>query len=352
VETMGAQGKPDENAKEAGASASTTAAGSGAEKSTRRSSRIQNEMPVVVRGKWKDGTPLAEEAKTKTVSAHGGLIALAGTLDVGQALQLTNPKNGRQSTCYVRSIKQGAAGMHEVGVQFTTASPRFWGVDFPPSDWEEAERELPQARPPGTSRRMIGWLVLALIALSAVGALVYRVSRGPGVSPSDDQGNTASQSQPAPQGVAPEDASVIPGIEHFRIAAATDFDPAAVSWLNDSGEQISGMIAGNYSGTGESRAYVLVGKDKAWRVVIVADGRLRYDASYLKLALVARVRKEFVRRITWAEFPAPEGDGDGLLIVRDGATSSSSVVLFLRGDGIASAAPRDYRQVSVGQFPR
>jgi hypothetical protein len=103
---------------------------------------------------------------------------------------------------------------------------------------------------------------------------------------------------------------------------------------------------------GESRAYVLVGKDKAWRVVIVADGRLRYDASYLKLALVARVRKEFVRRITWAEFPAPEGDGDGLLIVRDGATSSSGVVLFLRGDGIASAAPRDYRQVSVGQFPR
>jgi hypothetical protein len=351
---MGEQGKPDDNVKEAGASASTTAAGSGAEKSksTRRSSRIQNEVPVVVRGKWKDGTPLAEEAKTLTVSAHGGLIALAGTLDVGQALQLTNPKNGRQSTCYVRSIKQGAGGMHEVGVQFTTASPRFWGVDFPPSDWEEAKAEQPEARPPRTSRRLIGWLVLALVAVAVVVVLAYILSSGPGAPRSDEQGNAASQPQSAPQGVAPEDASVIPGIEHFRIAAATDFDPAAVSWLNDSGEQISGMIAGNYTGMGESRAYVLVGKDKAWRVVIVADGRLRYDASYLKLALVARVRKEFVRRITWAEFPAPEGDGDGLLIVRDGATSSSGVVLFLRGDGIASAAPRDYRQVSVGQFPR
>jgi hypothetical protein len=352
VETMRARQEQDDNPKESSSSGSAAATGSSGEKNAARSSRMQVEVPVVVRGKWKDGTSLLEEAKTITASARGGVIALADTLAVGQALHLTNPQNGKHLTCYVRSIKPGAPGMHEVEVQFATASPRFWGLDFPPSDEEEAERKLPQARTPRISGRLIGWAVLAVIALAAVGILASKISRLPGVSRTDVQENSAAQPPAAPPGVASQDASVIPGIEHFRIAAPTDFDSAAVSWLKDSGTQISGTIPGNYSGTGESRAYVLVGKDQARRLVIVADGRLRCDAAYLKIAVVARVPKEFVRLITWTEFPAPEGDGDGLLIVRDAKTFGSGVVLFLRGNGITSAAPRDYRQVPLGQSPR
>lgn len=63
-------------------------------------------------------------------------------------------------------------------------------------------------------------------------------------------------------------------------------------------------------------AYILVGQGKDRRVVILADGGLRYNAEYPVVALAARVPKEFVRNINWADPSPPQFQGDSLLVVR------------------------------------
>jgi len=161
----------------------------------------------------------------------------------------------------------------------------------------------------------------------------------------DDGGGAKEQ----PAGVAPEDASRIPRIERTRLATVEDFDADAVSWLRDSGQQVSGKISGFYSGSKTSNAYILVGKANERRVVIFADGELRYNAEYPVIAIAACVPMELVHKINWAEASPPESDGDGLLIVRAADAPASGVMLFLRGSQVVSANPVDYREIQFGQ---
>jgi len=182
-------------------------------------------------------------------------------------------------------------------------------------------------------------MMVALIA-SVILLMAWMTMRS-----SNDGGGAKGQ----PAGVAPEDASRIPRIDRTRLATLEDFDPDAVSWLHDSGQQVSGKISGFYSGSKKSNAYILVGKDNERRVVILAGGQLQYNAEYPRVAIAACVPMELARKIKWADAVPPESDGDGLLLVRAADAPASGVVLFLRGSQVLSASPVDYREVRFGQ---
>jgi hypothetical protein len=110
---------------------------------------------------------------------------------------------------------------------------------------------------------------------------------------------------------------------------------------------VSGDIQGAFSAFGQSQAYVLVGKGANWRILILADGQLRCDAQYRNVAIVARVPKEAIQRIVWADPPPADTDGDGLLVVRTANDLGSAVVLFLRGDEVVSGTPTGYLQIPL-----
>jgi hypothetical protein len=159
--------------------------------------------------------------------------------------------------------------------------------------------------------------------------------------------------------VAPEDAGVIPRFGHFRLAGPADFDPDAVAWLRNSGQSASGKLPGFYSGSRKSNAYVLIGEGTERRIVILADGGVRYNAEYPVVAVAARVPKEFIQKINWADPSPPEFQGDGLLIVRAADDPASGVILFLQGDVnplqresiVLRGHPVDYREVPLGRVP-
>lgn len=151
--------------------------------------------------------------------------------------------------------------------------------------------------------------------------------------------------------VAAEEARLIPGIEKYRLATRGDFDSDTVSWLNGSGQKVTGQVSGAFSAYGQSRVYILVGDDKLWRIVILANGKLRCDAQYRGVAIVARVPKDAVQKINWADPPPSDSEGDGLLVVRAANDFGTSVVLFLRGDQVVSGTPSDYRQIPFDQAP-
>jgi hypothetical protein len=83
------------------------------------------------------------------------------------------------------------------------------------------------------------------------------------------------------------------------------------------------------------------------RVVILADGKLRCDAQYRRVAIVARVPKQSIQKIIWADPPPAGSEGDGLLVVRTANDLGSAVVLFLRGDEVVSGTPTGYWQVPL-----
>ncbi len=105
----------------------------------RRSQRVFLTVPVVVEGKTPQGEKFVEETSTLAVNAHGGLVALAHTVDAKQPITLIHRGTGKQQTCKVAYSGTAQRGKTEVGLEFSTPSPKFWQIDFPPSDWQPWE---------------------------------------------------------------------------------------------------------------------------------------------------------------------------------------------------------------------
>ena len=105
---------------------------------SRRSRRIDLDVPVLVHRPPKEGPQFYENTKTLVVSAHGALLALKGMVAPRQRLFLQNTTSGQQEECRVVSVNKDLTGPPTVAVEFTKPSPGFWRVAFPPSDWSSS----------------------------------------------------------------------------------------------------------------------------------------------------------------------------------------------------------------------
>jgi hypothetical protein len=158
--------------------------------------------------------------------------------------------------------------------------------------------------------------------------------------------------------VPPEDARLIPDGAKYALATEMDFDPAAASWVRSQGLPVSGDVPGAFAGPDESHAYILKGANLDWRVVIVANGRIRCDIHYSSIAIAARVPKSSLGRTLWSPksvlntiaWQSESGlaqVGDGLLVVRSAGDATSGVVLVLSGDEVTPVIPSSYTQVHL-----
>jgi hypothetical protein len=93
----------------------------------------------------------SEETQTLIVNAHGALIHLALTVEIGQLLKIKNGQTQEQLACRVVHLGPDRTGKREVGVEFEDPSPRFWRIAFPPTDWSprSAEAKAPTKHVPG-----------------------------------------------------------------------------------------------------------------------------------------------------------------------------------------------------------
>lgn len=113
----------------------------------RRSSRVTLDIPVEVYGRGPDERIFHEKTRTLVVNAHGGLFPLTTAVAIGQMIVLACEATHQEIQCRVTYRKETAeGGAHLFGVEFDTPSPKFWGVNFPPEDWNAAERKLPPPR--------------------------------------------------------------------------------------------------------------------------------------------------------------------------------------------------------------
>jgi hypothetical protein len=113
------------------------------ESGRRRSQRAILSLPIMVRAE--DGPPdtaFEEATQTLVVNVHGALIAIAGNVQLGQKLRLTNRTTQEVRFCHVKYLGPISGGKKQVGVEFDKPSPDFWRLSFPPDDWTAPEPEL------------------------------------------------------------------------------------------------------------------------------------------------------------------------------------------------------------------
>ena len=136
-----------------------------------------------------------------------------------------------------------------------------------------------------------------------------------------------------PDGMIPNEATLISDVNSWRMATPADFDPSLVNWMRNNRLEPAGRVAADFSGSGLGTdvAYLLVKDDGTRRLVILCGGVVRYDAQFSPLAGIAPLRHNDISAINWTHNqPPPEVDGDGLLLVRTAADGASGFSVFLR----------------------
>jgi hypothetical protein len=101
----------------------------------RRSQRVCLRLPITVLRKGLGANVASEETHTLMVNAHGALVQLALTVEVGQLLGIKNTRTLEELVCRVVHLGPEYANKREVGVEFEVPAPRFWRIAFPPDDW-------------------------------------------------------------------------------------------------------------------------------------------------------------------------------------------------------------------------
>lgn len=100
----------------------------------RRSSRVFTRIPVRAAGRNNQGRKFRENSQTIVVNAHGGLLYLSQTLELGADVLLINPATEEEQECRVVYLGDTSEKGQRVGVEFLSPAPHFWGVEFAPGE--------------------------------------------------------------------------------------------------------------------------------------------------------------------------------------------------------------------------
>lgn len=95
-------------------------------------------MSVAVETETAEREKQREETHTLVVNAHGGLLKLDMEVLVGQPILLINVRSGMNAAARVVRVENPPGGYTAVAFEFDEPTPKFWPVEFPPSDWEKA----------------------------------------------------------------------------------------------------------------------------------------------------------------------------------------------------------------------
>jgi hypothetical protein len=158
---------------------------------------------------------------------------------------------------------------------------------------------------------------------------------------------------PDPVGISRDEAAQISDIQQWRLAQPLDFEPAALSWLQQQGSSLAGRIPVLFTNSATGGvAYILKKNDgadrRSTRLVMFVDGKLRFDLALPQLAIVARIPVDAIESIPWAgRAPVGQPDSDGILVVRKLEGPETATVFFFSGLHLLSGKPKDYHSLSV-----
>lgn len=104
----------------------------------RRSQRVIIRVPVtlLVTGNGKD---LKIPAHTVAVNIHGAMVVCTRSLDADTKLEVVNGRTDERIASRVTRTPRESSEGFLIPVEFTSPSPNFWQISFPPTNWKAPE---------------------------------------------------------------------------------------------------------------------------------------------------------------------------------------------------------------------
>jgi hypothetical protein len=104
----------------------------------RRSQRVIIRVPVTLLV-TQNGQPLKISAHTVAVNIHGAMVVCPRTLDADTTLEVVNGRTDEKIGSRVTRASRESPEGYLIPVEFTSPSPNFWQISFPPSNWKAPE---------------------------------------------------------------------------------------------------------------------------------------------------------------------------------------------------------------------
>jgi len=104
----------------------------------RRSQRVIIRVPVTLLV-TENGKEVKISAHTVAVNVHGAMVVCPRSLDADTAFEVVNERtNERAGSRVTRAPRESSEGFL-IPVEFTSPSPNFWQITFPPASWKPTE---------------------------------------------------------------------------------------------------------------------------------------------------------------------------------------------------------------------
>ena len=97
----------------------------------RRTARVALCVELIVQGSTENSGKFKVEARTLSVSGHGGMMVMDPEVAIGQKLMLINMNSGQKAECQVVATKVAGDGKKQIAFEFTSAELNFWRMCFP-----------------------------------------------------------------------------------------------------------------------------------------------------------------------------------------------------------------------------
>lgn len=104
----------------------------------RRSQRVIIRVPVTLLINQGSQT-MKIAAHTVAVNIHGAMVLCPRTLDTETTLEIVNGRTNEKIISRVTRAPRDSAEGFLIPVEFTTPSPNFWQISFPPENWKVPE---------------------------------------------------------------------------------------------------------------------------------------------------------------------------------------------------------------------
>jgi len=98
----------------------------------RRSARRFARLTVPLAGTNLEGRKFRQVCKTVVVNAHGALLYVSETLEMGAIVTVTSPATQEEMECRIVFLGDHSENGQRIGIEFLTPAPHFWGIEFPP----------------------------------------------------------------------------------------------------------------------------------------------------------------------------------------------------------------------------
>ena len=104
----------------------------------RRSQRVIIQIPVTLMI-MENGRPVNISAHTVAVNIHGAMVVCPRTIDADTPLQVVNERTRQKIDSRVTRVPRDSSEGFLIPVEFTSPSPDFWQITFPPSTWKSSD---------------------------------------------------------------------------------------------------------------------------------------------------------------------------------------------------------------------